>query len=135
MPVAPGTWGSAGAAVLAPFVFMPLPMGGRILLLVAVFCVGVLAASKAEKLLGCKDPGCVVIDEVVGQWLTLAPFAVLGWGQIALGFLLFRVFDITKPWPVKQAEKGFPGGVGVMVDDVVAGAYTALALWLVLALV
>lgn len=135
MPVAPGTWGSAGAAVLAPFVFLPLPIVGRVVVLLVLLWVGTVAASRAEKMLDCQDPGCVVIDEVLGQWLTLAPFADLGWGMIAAGFVLFRFFDILKPWPVKQAEQGFTGGFGVMIDDAVAGAYAALALGLVQTLV
>lgn len=135
MPFAPGTWGSAGAAALAPLVFLPLPITGRMSLLLVLLWVGTVAANRAERLMESKDPGCVVIDEVLGQWLTLAPFADLGWGMIAAGFVLFRFFDILKPWPVKQAEQGFTGGFGVMIDDAVAGAYAALALGLVQTLV
>lgn len=129
MPAAPGTWGSAGAAVLAPFVFLPLSWSWRAVLLAAVMVIGIAASSRAERIVGKRDPGCVVIDEVAGQWLTFAPFAALDWGMIAAGFLLFRFFDIVKPWPVRQAELRFPGGIGVMMDDCLAGIYAALALW------
>lgn len=129
-PWAPGTCGSAVAVILAPFIFMPLSMGWRIFILLALFVLGGLAAGRAETLLHKKDPGCVVIDEVLGQWLTLLPFAALPWWGYALAFVLFRLFDITKPFPIKASENWLPGGFGIMIDDVVAGAYAMLFLFL-----
>jgi phosphatidylglycerophosphatase A len=114
---------------------IPLPYLGRAALILAVLGVGALASSRAERNMGQKDPGCVVIDEVLGQWVALAPFAALDWAWIAAGFLLFRLFDILKPWPVKQAELKFPGGFGVMIDDALAGVYAALGLWLLRVLI
>ena len=131
MPKAPGTWGSAVSALAAPFLFMPLSMGGRIAVLLLILAVGTWAASQAEDYFGRKDPGCVVIDELLGQWLTYLPFAALGWWQILAGFAAFRFFDILKPVPVKQAENAFKGGFGVMIDDAVAGVYAMGILWLV----
>jgi phosphatidylglycerophosphatase A len=122
-PKAPGTCGSAIAILLAPFIFMPCPAGWRLLILIALFVLGGLAASRAEQILMEKDPGSVVIDEVLGQWLVCLPFAGLNWGEYALAFILFRVFDICKPWPVRASEDWLPGGFGVMLDDVLAGLY------------
>lgn len=122
-PVAPGTAGSLVAMLCAPYLFLPLNGTGRCLVLAGLFVVGSLAASRAEQLLGKKDPGEVVIDEVLGQWLTYAPFSMLSWPWLLAGFLLFRCFDICKPWPVRQAEHWLPGGWGVMIDDAVAGLY------------
>lgn len=127
-PWMPGTCGSAVAIVLAPFIFMPLALWLRLLVLVALFVTGGLAASRAEIILGQKDPGSVVIDEVLGQWLTLLPFAGLGWWEYLLAFGLFRLFDIWKPWPVRASEDWLPGGFGVMIDDAVAGAYALLVM-------
>ena len=83
--------------------------------LLALFILGGLAASRAEVLLNRQDPGCVVIDELVGQWVTMLGFggfsAASGWKDVALllaAFLLFRVFDILKPWPVHASESWLP---------------------------
>lgn len=126
-PRAPGTCGSLVAIVLAPFIFMPLPLWGRLLLLLAVLVTGIHAASRAEILLQKKDPSEVVIDEVLGQWLTCLPFASLGFWEYAAAFALFRLFDITKPWPVRTLER-LPGGTGIMLDDAAAGLYAMLCL-------
>lgn len=125
----PGTCGSLVAMVLAPFVFMPLPLYARICVLVALFVAGGIASTRAADLLGRKDPGEVVIDEVLGQWMTYAPFAVLSWPELVAGFVLFRIFDMTKPWPVKASEDWLPGGYGIMVDDAAAALYAIPCLW------
>lgn len=130
MPVAPGTWGSAAAVLLAPFLLLSVTVPYRLLILAVVFVIGSLAATRAEEHYGCKDPGAVVIDEVLGQWLTFAFFPVVPLWQIIAGFFLFRAFDILKPPPVKQAEDGFPSGWGVMADDAVAGIYAGLVLFI-----
>ena len=128
MPYAQGTWGSAAAVLIAPLVFFPLPIWARIVLLVAVFFVGAKAAGRTEEILGRKDPGHVVIDELVGQWITLLPFAGPGPFELIAGFFLFRAFDILKPPPVRASEHWLPGGYGVMIDDVLAGVYACLCL-------
>lgn len=125
-PYAPGTCGSLVAILLAPFLFMPLPLWGRILVLLFVLISGTIAAGRAETLLGKKDPSEVVIDEVLGQWITILPFASLGFIEYALAFALFRLFDITKPWPVKRLE-AIGGGLGIMIDDAAAGIYALLS--------
>lgn len=127
-PKAPGTWGSAVAVLVAPVLYLPLPTFWRLLVLAALFWVGALAATRAEWLLGTKDPGEVIIDEVLGQWLTLLPFASPTVFELGAGFVLFRLFDITKPPPVRASERWLPDGYGVMIDDALAGCYACLAL-------
>ncbi len=127
-PVAPGTVGSAVAALLAPWLFLPLPLGWRVVVLLAVFCGGAWAAGRAARVLGRCDPGSVVIDEVAGQWVTMLPFATLSPLGVLTAFVLFRVFDILKPGPVGASESWLDGGPGIMIDDVVAGACAAAVL-------
>ncbi|NDY57482.1 phosphatidylglycerophosphatase A [Desulfovibrio sulfodismutans] len=128
-PVVPGTAGSAVAALAAPWVFLPLGPAGRLLVLALVFVLGAMAASRAETLLGRKDPGPVVIDEVLGQWMALLPLSAAEPWAILLAFVLFRILDMTKPPPIRQSERWLPGGYGVMIDDALAGAASALVLW------
>lgn len=94
----------------------------------AISMVGIWAASRAERLLGRKDPSAVVIDEVVGQLITFAfvPY-FLAAPAIAVGFLLFRAFDIVKPYPIRKLEK-LPSGLGIVADDIAAGLYAGIAL-------
>lgn len=128
---APGTAGSLAAVLLAPVLFLHLDLYARLLALATLFVVGGLAASRAEAVLGRKDPSMVVIDEVLGQWLTFLPFFLLPTWQLIAGFVLFRVFDIAKPWPIRRSENWLPGGFGIMLDDVLAGIYAMAALALV----
>jgi phosphatidylglycerophosphatase A len=128
MPYAQGTWGSAAAVLVAPFVFFPLPLLVRLLVLAIVFYIGARAAGRTEVVLGRKDPGHVVIDELVGQWLTFLPLAAPSPFELVAGFFLFRLFDIVKPPPVRASEHWLPGGYGVMIDDVLAGVYACLCL-------
>jgi phosphatidylglycerophosphatase A len=93
-----------------------------------VFCVGWWAAAQVGRASGIVDDGSIVIDEVAGQWLTLAVVPPSAAAYV-LGFLLFRLFDITKPWPARAAERSIPGGLGVMADDIVAGIYAAVLLY------
>jgi phosphatidylglycerophosphatase A len=132
-PIAPGTAGSlAGLAVFAFIRWIGVPaieLGA----IVTVFAIGVWAAHRTEITLGRKDPGIVVIDEVLGMLMTLAILPVSIWG-VALGFLLFRALDVIKPFPAAQLEH-IHGGMGIMADDAVAGIYSHLLLrvcmWLV----
>ena len=124
-PLAPGTAGSAvGLLLFWPMAawWWPWQLGAGAALLV----VGALAATRVAEGVGLKDPGIVVVDEVLGQWVTLValPFTPV---TAALGFLLFRVMDIVKPWPARDLER-LPGGWGIMADDVAAGVYAHLAL-------
>lgn len=124
-----GTWGSLAAL---PCAWALNWAGGPILLgaaVVWVFALGVWAASAYEEADGAKDPGAIVIDEVAGQWLTLVPFAP-DIPTYVLGFVLFRLFDIVKPWPIRLLERRVPGGLGVMLDDLLAGALALVVLLL-----
>ena len=125
-PVAPGTAGSLAALALYAFVRWVDVPAFELGIIVAVFVIGVWAASGTEAALGRKDPGVVVIDEVLGMLITLAllPLSLTG---IALGFLFFRVLDVVKPYPAAQLEH-LHGGLGIMADDAVAGLYAHLAL-------
>jgi phosphatidylglycerophosphatase A len=140
LPVAPGTWGSAVAVALC---WAWLAHGGGplgfLVATVVVTAAGVWAAGATERITGKSDDGRIVIDEVAGQWLTLAP--VVAWApdgalfpSLVTAFVLFRLLDIAKPGPVRWAERSFPGGVGVMADDVVAGvmgaAVMSAGLWI-----
>lgn len=147
-PKAPGTVGSAMAVLLAPFLFLPLSLPLRLLVLAGLFILGGVTAGYTEQALGQKDPSVVVIDELVGQWLTLLPLS-LGFSHgfpgpclasanlilLGLGFCLFRLFDIWKPGPVHAAENWLPGGWGIMLDDVVAGLLALLVLAFLIVLV
>lgn len=123
---APGTWGTAEACILAPFIFFPLDYYWRCIFLIVLFILGGIAATRAEKILGQKDPGQVVIDELVGVWLVLLPFHNASFWLILSAFVFFRIFDIAKPWPIKASENWLPDGFGVMIDDVLAGIYALI---------
>jgi phosphatidylglycerophosphatase A len=130
-PVAPGTAGSAAAVAIAWALgeyagFQPLWLGA---LAVAATPPAMWAAGVAARYKKAKDPGFVVVDEVAGQWLAFAGAATLNWKTYLAAFLLFRLFDIWKPAPVRQLES-LPGGIGIVADDLGAGAYAALVLFL-----
>jgi phosphatidylglycerophosphatase A len=125
LPRAPGTWGSLAAL---PFAWVITWWGGWPALAVAivlVFAVGVWAAGLEARRTGAQDPGSIVIDEIAGQWLTLLP-APLDPLAYAVGFVLFRIADITKPWPASWADRKIKGGFGIMLDDLFAAAYALL---------
>lgn len=128
-PIAPGTAGSALAILLAPFLFMPFSLVTRCVILCVVFGVGVWAAGRTEEILGAKDPGEIVVDELFGVWVCLLPFETLSGLGLFLAFALFRVFDIVKPWPVHASESWLPAGGGVMIDDGFAGLWAMLILY------
>jgi phosphatidylglycerophosphatase A len=125
---APGTFGSLlGLAVWA---VIPSSLLAQALAIAVVFAVGVWSASEAERRLNATDPAPVVIDEVLGMLVTLFMHPV-GWGGALAGFLLFRVFDVVKPYPANRLER-LHGGVGVMADDAMAAIYANVALRLAL---
>ncbi|HWD49194.1 MAG TPA: phosphatidylglycerophosphatase A [Rhizomicrobium sp.] len=125
-PTAPGT---AGSLVALPVAWLLAIWGGRFTLLLAailVLAIGSWACEIYVRATGKEDPSECVIDEVAGQWIVCAfvPIAVPFWHSIldyCLAFILFRLFDILKPWPINWVERNTPGGLGVMLDDVVAG--------------
>lgn len=129
---APGTWGTLAAL---PFAWVIASLGDTwsipwalALAAAILFPIGVWAAGRYDVRIGGHDSSEIVVDEVVGVWLALSVVPV-DWIHFAAGFILFRVFDIWKPWPIRWADRSIAGGLGVMLDDVLAGLAAAAALW------
>jgi phosphatidylglycerophosphatase A len=122
----PGTWGSAAGLVLAYPITGVAGSVGLLAGFLAVTAAGIWASDRYAAQAGASDPSEVVIDEVAGLWLTLffAPFTILDW---VIAFGLFRLFDIWKPWPISWADRRIKGGLGIMLDDLLAGLCAALA--------
>ena len=155
LPKAPGTWGSAAGTALALLMAWPvwtnmqrnpkllgaftgktfwtagiLPSPGALLIALLIAIIGVLVSTRAARYAQSKDPQWIVIDEVSGQLLTYYLFfwiMPLNWKSWLLGFILFRLFDIWKPFPARQLER-LPGGWGIMADDWMAAVYAAILL-------
>lgn len=128
-PVAPGTVGSLAAVVIAWALhrYENFPAFAFALMAVVLAGPGIWAAGVTAKLEGREDPGIVVVDEVVGQWLTIAGATSLNFRSWLLAFALFRIFDIWKPFPIRRLEK-WPGGWGIVADDALAGIYGAVVM-------
>lgn len=125
-PKAPGTAGSALAIV--PFLLLTkLPIWAYVAVVIIGFGVGVYICEMAARRLAVKDPGMVVWDEFIGLWIALT-WLPPGWYYILIGFGLFRFFDILKPWPISYLDRHIGGGLGIMVDDVVAGFFAFVVL-------
>ena len=123
-PVAPGTAGSAlGLLLFIPALYAPFPV--QVIIIVIGFVLSVWVSYRVAKHMEVKDPGGIVWDEFVGMWITLLWLPSLIWLLPAL--LLFRLFDIWKPWPVRVADEKLTGGLGIMLDDVFAGLYALAA--------
>ena len=130
VPIAPGTVGSLAAVGIAfglhywltwpPFVF--------VLLAATLIAPGAWAAGVVARDVGREDPNLVVVDEVVGQWIAIAGATTLNWKSWLGAFLLFRLFDIWKPPPIRKLE-ALPGGLGIVADDILAGVYAALVIF------
>ncbi len=125
-PFVPGTFGTLAGIVFA-FAFTVIPMPFRGFYLVSLILAAVYLADQAEKILGKKDPGCIVIDEIAGYCVAVSVVPVTA-GSLAAGFFIFRFFDIVKLLPVKYFEDNFPGGAGVVLDDIMAGILSAVVL-------
>ena len=126
LPIAPGTWGSLAALIVWYVLIGHISSITLIALIVIIFAFGVYTSSMIEINLTIKDPSIVVIDEWVGQWIVLLflPKSIV-WGLVA--FLLFRLFDIWKPYPIKKLDN-MHGGWGIMLDDVLAGIYALVVI-------
>ena len=130
VPKGPGTAGSIGGLAIAWSLHLWAgvdSVGFGILALVGLL-PAIWAADVTAKATGLRDPQIVVVDEVIGQWITLAGAARFNWRSWLLALVLFRLFDIFKPPPVRQLER-VPGGAGIVLDDVMAGVYGALVLF------
>ena len=130
LPLAPGTWGTM-AGLLFYWGIYRIPGWVFAVTIVALFFLGVLVAAETDRVYGTSDNGMIVIDEVVGLWIAMwgLPFT---FQTAVLGFILFRLFDVVKPFPVRWIEQRVPGGWGVMLDDVSAGIYTQISLRVIL---
>ena len=128
-PIAPGTVGSFIAVLLAWPILMKFGVLGLATATIIIFIVGVWAVDIYQTHTGANDGNEIVIDEVAGQWLTLL-VASLDIVHLGIGFLLFRLFDIWKPWPICWVDFNLKGGFGVMADDILAGFYALVCLWL-----
>ncbi len=126
VPIAPGTFGSAAGLLVFLLVRSTGSVSVELATIVALFAVGVWSGTVAEHHFGGVDPGPVIVDEVVGMLITLALLPVNTTGAI-VGFLVFRVLDVIKPWPSAGFEK-LPGGLGVMADDGMAAIYGNLVM-------
>ncbi len=130
LPKAPGTWGSlVGLLLFLMLQFLSLKI--YLAVVAGLFVIGTFAAGEAEKILDNRDPGIVVIDEIVGMLITMiaVPATPLA---MALGFILFRLFDILKPFPIRLVDQRFHGGLGIMLDDVMAGIYSLIILQIII---
>ncbi len=129
-PVAPGTFGTMVAIPIYYFI-SAWSLLSYLLFTIIIFFIGCWTASKTSKTLGVNDHSGIVIDEIVGYLITMAlvPF---NWWWVVVGFLFFRLFDIWKPWPISVIDQSVHGGLGVMLDDVVAGLYGLLSLHIVI---
>jgi phosphatidylglycerophosphatase A len=129
-PIAPGTVGSAAGLVVYALVWWAQSRVLESGLILGLFAVGIWASTAAERYFGDTDPGPIVIDEVVGMLITLA-FISVGRSAALAGFVLFRIFDVFKPYPAGRFER-LHGGLGVMSDDAMAGVYANLSLRLLM---
>ncbi len=120
VPVAPGTAGSLAAVGLWWVLLAEQPWFVPLAAILLAAVAGTWLIGRVQRRYGVGDPGAIVIDEFAGQWLALLAAPATGWGALA-GFLLFRLFDVWKPWPVGYLERRVPGAPGVMVDDLAAG--------------
>ena len=129
MPFATGTWGSLAALPFAVVIVWTSGAAGLAVATVAISLLGWWASETLMRTGTVNDPGYIVVDEVAGMWLTLLA-APLTWWAYALGFLLFRAADIVKPFPAGWCDRNVHGGLGVMLDDLAAAVWSAVALWL-----
>lgn len=130
-PKAQGTFGSL-AAILPWLLLRQLSLPLNLLVIAVGFLIGVWACDVAGRAVGVDDHRSLVWDEFIGQWIALLPALLAPWWAVVAGFGLFRLFDVWKPWPIRWFDRHLKGGLGVMVDDVVAGVFAAVVLWAIL---
>lgn len=136
-PVAPGTFGTL-AAIPFYLLIAQTPLLIQMVIIVASFLVGIYLCGEAARKLGVHDHPAIVWDEFVGYWLTMWVVPLMG-AELSLwlviwGFILFRLFDIVKPWPIRWLDKHIHGGLGIMLDDILAGIFAGVCLGLIILL-
>jgi phosphatidylglycerophosphatase A len=131
-PIAPGTAGSILALLVAYFLMQDNPV---YLIVATIICfgIGIVSATFVEKDRGIEDPSLVVVDEIVGMWISLL-FIPIVWWMYLIAFLLFRLFDVVKPFPVDSAQK-LSRGWGIMMDDVLAGVYALIVMHIIILII
>ena len=127
-PKIPGTMGTLAAV---PLYLLIVTYCATLLpwIILLAFILGIYLCDKTAKDMGVHDHGSIVWDEFVGFWITMLLVPVVNWQTVFAGFVLFRFFDMLKPWPINWLDKKVHGGFGIMLDDVVAGAMAMLLLW------
>jgi len=126
-PKAPGTVGTV-AAIPLWWLLAQLPLQSYLLIVALAAIVGIVICGRAAEKLGVHDHGSIVWDEFVGFWIAMAALPVT-WNSLLFGFVLFRLFDIFKPWPISWLDKKVSGGFGIMIDDVIAGLAAAAVIY------
>jgi len=129
IPIASGTFGSL-AGLLIGYILYLINFNLFFIIIPLLFIFGVIASNTYQKQTGEKDSSVIVIDEVVGQLIAMI-FVVDNLTLVLCSFIIFRIFDIFKPWPASYADKKMDGGLGVMLDDVFAGIYAAIVIYLI----
>ncbi|EPG0368057.1 phosphatidylglycerophosphatase A [Photobacterium damselae] len=129
-PIVPGTVGTL-AAIPLYWVLAQLPFLLYLLAIVIAAIIGVTICQKTSDDMKVHDHGSIVWDEFVGFWITMAIAPTISWQWILAGFILFRFFDMLKPWPISWFDKHVSGGFGIMIDDIVAGFMAMISLWFV----
>ncbi|MGR5330681.1 phosphatidylglycerophosphatase A [Photobacterium damselae] len=129
-PIVPGTVGTL-AAIPLYWVLAQLPFLLYLLAIVIAAIIGVSICQKTSDDMKVHDHGSIVWDEFVGFWITMAIAPTISWQWILAGFILFRFFDMLKPWPISWLDKHVSGGFGIMIDDIVAGFMAMISLWFV----
>ena len=134
LPKAPGTFGSAFALLFVP-AWIWLGFTGTLIAIILMSLIGIYICGKTANVMGVHDDGRIVWDEFAGQSITFLP--LIYWGQmnwlwVIIGFALFRLFDVWKPWPIRVIDRRVGGGFGIMFDDIIAGLWAALCIWIYL---
>ena len=131
-PKAPGTFGSAFALLFVP-IWLAIGLSNTIIAIILMSLIGIYICGHTAKVMGVHDDGRIVWDEFAGQSITFLPVLYLGqmnWLWLLLGFILFRIFDVWKPWPIRVIDQKVEGGFGIMLDDLIAGLWATLSIWI-----
>lgn len=125
-PIMPGTVGSLVAIPIWLVTLAQLSLISNLIIIVIAAFLGFYLCDKTSKDMGVHDHKSIVWDEFVGMWITLLAIPYLSWQWVVIAFILFRIFDIIKPWPISWCDKNVKGGFGIMVDDLIAGVFAAI---------